>query len=121
LEVIAHKVSPNIFHVRCILTSVHDLIIISQREEKLKKQHKVTNGEGAVIDTYFKGVKPDAGPDPTKDISYYNNYKQVCYFSNHRTLCEHSVIDPLLNPDYLNPFPCQGADFKNGANITICL
>lgn len=48
-----------------------------KREEKLKKQHKVLNGEGAVIDTYFKGVKPDAGPDPNKEISYFNNYKQV--------------------------------------------
>ena len=27
--------------------------------------------------TYFKGRKPDPGPDPTKNISYYNNYKEV--------------------------------------------
>jgi hypothetical protein len=30
-----------------------------------------------VVATYFKGKKPDPGPDPAKNVSYYNNYKEV--------------------------------------------
>ena len=33
-----------------------------------------------MVATYFKGKKPDPGPDPAKNISYYNNYKEVLMF-----------------------------------------
>jgi len=47
-----------------------------KKEEHTKKTHKVLNGDDSVVNTYFKGKKPDKGPDPSKDISYYNNYKE---------------------------------------------
>jgi len=47
-----------------------------KREEKQRKNHNVVNGDDTVVATYFKGKKPDPGPDPAKNISYYNNYKE---------------------------------------------
>jgi len=47
-----------------------------KREERIKATHKVLNGDETVVSTYFKGRKPDPGPDPAKNISYYNNYKE---------------------------------------------
>ena len=69
---------------------VVDLNVIAlQREERIKATHKVLNGDETVVATYFKGRKPDPGPDPTKNISYYNNYKEVLL---HARLSDHKLI-----------------------------
>ena len=69
---------------------VVDLNVIDlQREERIKATHKVLNGDETVVATYFKGRKPDPGPDPTKNISYYNNYKEVLllvWLSDHKSI-----------------------------------
>lgn len=71
-----------------------------KREERIKKTHKVTNGDEAVIATYFKGRKPETGPDPSKDISYYNNYKQKPKESLYeRTFKVSSEYSPKLHRD----------------------
>merc|ERR1719471_1933236 len=71
-----------------------------KREEKIKATHKVLNGDEAVVATYFKGNKPDPGPDPSKEISYYSNYKERPKESLYeRTFKVNTDYEPKLHRD----------------------
>eukprot|EP00116_Pleurobrachia_bachei_P016428 sb/3476690/ len=52
------------------------------------------------METYFKNGPPPPGPDPSKDISYYNNYKQKPVESLYeRTFKVETSFNPKLHRD----------------------